>query len=776
MLFCLEFEGLDAHEAAWRKSAANKLLNDTTLGALLEDIAGQVIEMAQQSVPPDKQIPAAQYLSLLKHAARDGLAVGVSGKAPGPPRMAIVIRKGNRPDAIKILESVAAEGPEQPGPKPEAMQKNGRTVHPLGNDAAWWLEKDDLILASKAGLDGIFEVIAGKQPSAASHPHRVALSKPENGFEPAAYGFFDVSALPPLPPDAVALGFDGVKRIEVQWGFQDDALLTHVRLVAPSPRRGALALLDQPTFDLKSLPPIPAGQPVFAVLSIDPGKTYDQIVAIAKESDPANGQNRVEGFENGIRGQFSLDLKSDLLKHLGPKLAIYSQATAPAPAGDPMAMMMAAYTGLTLTCQVRDEAALAKQMEVLIKGINQVLAQRPAGAGDPPQFHKKEGPRTEYVLENLPPGAVAEGPMALFSPTIALDREQLIISGTSAGAEKALALGPGPADRRWSATGAYERVAQRLPLNLKMLAMVDPRETMPAMIENLPQIVQALNTQMANARRGGQVPAFNLRLDPEKLPRADQLRPLLFPASTAITADANGISLFQREAVPGFTSPTTSGVLVALLLPAVQSAREAARRAQCTNNEKQIMLAMHNYISANNVFPHDITDKDGKPLLSWRVSILPYIEQQDLYNRFKMDEPWDSPHNKELLKEMPPTYLCPSRAKPEPITTSYRGLSGAGAIFEADHPVGLQDVTDGTSNTIAVVEAKDAVPWTKPDDLPFDPAANPSLYGAGSTHPGGFNVGFCDGSVRFIKTSINTMVFKALITRNGGEVLAADAF
>src|SRR5208337_936304 len=103
-------------------------------------------------------------------------------------------------------------------------------------------------------------------------------------------------------------------------------------------------------------------------------------------------------------------------------------------------------------------------------------------------------------------------------------------------------------------------------------------------------------------------------------------------------------------------------VLIALLLPAVQSAREAARRAQCVNNIKQIMLAMHNYISANNAFPRDITDKNGKPLLSWRVAILPYVEQGVLFDKFKLDEPWDSPHNQELLKYMPLVYQCPSRA------------------------------------------------------------------------------------------------------------------
>ena len=356
------------------------------------------------------------------------------------------------------------------------------------------------------------------------------------------------------------------------------------------------------------------------------------------------------------------------------------------------------------------------------------------------------------------------------------------MSGTSAAAEKALALTGAPADRRWSATGAFVPMAQRLPGNMVILNVADPRDTLPVLIDNLPAIVQAYNSQvqqasrMAQARGGRPGPDMTVNLDANKLPTAEQLRPLLFPASTAISVDAKGIHLLQREAIPSLTSPTSAGVLVALLLPAVQAAREAARRAQCTNNLKQILLAFHNYVSANNAFPRDYTDKDGKPLLSWRVAILPYLEQGDLYNKFKLDEPWDSPNNKPLLKEMPQVFMCPDRTKAEPFTTTYRGFSGPGAMFETDKNITFADVTDGTSNTIAVAESKDAVPWTKPDDLPFDPQAAPSLFGAGSPHPGGFNCGFADGSVRFIKNSISVIVFKALITRAGGEVIANDAF
>jgi prepilin-type processing-associated H-X9-DG protein len=299
-----------------------------------------------------------------------------------------------------------------------------------------------------------------------------------------------------------------------------------------------------------------------------------------------------------------------------------------------------------------------------------------------------------------------------------------------------------------------------------------------------PQVSRALVTRAGGeiaipaeiALKPGQIgrprPTAGLRVDPDKIPPAVELSRLLFPASTALAIDSEGATLVVRESFPSVASPAASGVLVALLLPAVQSAREAARRAQCVNNLKQIGLAMHNYHSANASLPRPaITDKQGKPLLSWRVAILPYLDAVGLYNKFKLDEPWDSPHNQALLKEMPPTYVCPSRARVEPFTTTYQVFTGNGALFESGRDVGFAEVTDGLSNTLMVIEAKKEVPWTKPDDLPFDPAAKAPLFGAGSLHPMGFNALLADGSVRFLKNTIEMKVMRSLITRRGGEVV-----
>ena len=279
---------------------------------------------------------------------------------------------------------------------------------------------------------------------------------------------------------------------------------------------------------------------------------------------------------------------------------------------------------------------------------------------------------------------------------------------------------------------------------------------------------------------------FRLQVDPDSIPDADQIRQYLFPSQFSLAVNDSSIRMTSTGAFPLPTPSLDVGmetpVLIALLLPAVQSAREAARRAQCVNNLKQIGLAFHNYASANNGFPATaITSPDGKPLLSWRVAILPYIEQQPLYQKFKLDEPWDSPHNKELIKYMPQIYACPSgNMVGGPNTTTYRVFSGKGALLDPARPTTIAEVTDGTSNTIMVVEAKQAVPWTKPDELPFDPdvAAHPPapLFGAGSFHPGGFNAAFADGSVRFIKLSINLNTLRALITKAEGEVIDINSY
>jgi prepilin-type processing-associated H-X9-DG protein len=284
--------------------------------------------------------------------------------------------------------------------------------------------------------------------------------------------------------------------------------------------------------------------------------------------------------------------------------------------------------------------------------------------------------------------------------------------------------------------------------------LTDPNAPTPESIEKLPEAAEALLGLAALNQVDEVIQNLPLRKEGSDL-RLD----VTLPRGPLTVAAAGSV------------------VSVGLLLPAVQKVREAAARAKDQNNLKQIALAMHNYHSVNNTFPpHAIYSKDGKPLLSWRVAILPYIEQDNLYRQFKLDEPWDSPNNKRLIAQMPQIYLVPnSRPTKEPGMTFYQVFVGKDAGFERrEKGTSLPDVTDGTSNTILVAEGADPVIWTKPDDLTFD-AAKP-LPKLGGHYPGGFNVAFMDGSVRFLRQTIDPQTLRALITRNGGEVVNGDGF
>lgn len=212
-----------------------------------------------------------------------------------------------------------------------------------------------------------------------------------------------------------------------------------------------------------------------------------------------------------------------------------------------------------------------------------------------------------------------------------------------------------------------------------------------------------------------------------------------------------------------------TGFLIGLLLPAVQASREAARRMQSSNNLKQIALAMHNYHDAYGTLPKAaITSPDGEPLLSWRVSLLPFLDQGQLYDQFRLDEPWDSPHNAALIQQMPALYA--SAGQPlKPGHTTYHAATGERMLFPPDHEIKFADVTDGLSNTLMVLEGNAAsqVPWTSPEYLEIDD--NDPLANFRGARPGGFHAAIGDGSVRFLADMIDWEVFKALLTRDGQE-------
>jgi hypothetical protein len=252
---------------------------------------------------------------------------------------------------------------------------------------------------------------------------------------------------------------------------------------------------------------------------------------------------------------------------------------------------------------------------------------------------------------------------------------------------------------------------------------------------------------------------------------AKVLQPLLELATGALEkaeVKADGTTLTAQ--VSAEIGPAVTKALDAL--PAVLEA--AAGRVQTSNNLKQIGLALHNYHDTYGNFPGNVMSPDGKVLMSWRVAILPFIEQDNMYRALDLTKAWDDPVNAKILANMPKVFEVRGREAEKGKTYlqmpySPKALPGGSPFLVPGQKTTFANITDGTSNTLMVVEATDAVSWAKPDDLLFDPQKLPKL---GDPKTKRFHTALGDGSVRIFKRDkLTDDQLKALLTINGGEVI-----
>lgn len=257
---------------------------------------------------------------------------------------------------------------------------------------------------------------------------------------------------------------------------------------------------------------------------------------------------------------------------------------------------------------------------------------------------------------------------------------------------------------------------------------------------------------------------------------------VLFIAACAIAGYFLEPYLFGSAVCNIFAFALLGAVVLGLMLSAMPRAGcTGGRRSQCLNNLKQIGLGLQTYADINGCFPPAyVADSEGRPMHSWRVLILPYIEHKPLYKLYDFNDPWDGPRNRLLAKSIPLCYQCPSDpALPGTANTSYVAITGPQTLWAGDTAAEFEDISDGTSNTLAVVEiAGSGINWMEPRDLPFS-ALNlgvnaPRGGGISSTHPGAANVVFCDGSTRTVQSNIPVDVLKAFATKSGGETLGEE--
>jgi len=245
------------------------------------------------------------------------------------------------------------------------------------------------------------------------------------------------------------------------------------------------------------------------------------------------------------------------------------------------------------------------------------------------------------------------------------------------------------------------------------------------------------------------------------------------PYETPHTAGESPVpktSTLTRRLVEVLTVLAIVGILVALLLPAIRSSPEAARRVQCANNLKQIALALQNYeVVYHSLPPAHTVDTDGKPLHSWRTLILPYLEQKSLYERIDLSKPWNDPANKEAYETELSVYQCPSAVCP-PSHTTYLAVVAPNGCFRPTEPRKLSEITDEPRLTLMVLEvdSEHGVHWMSPTD-----ASEQMILDFGTVarlpHPGGAPAVCVDGQVLFLGSGLKVATLRALISIDGHD-------
>jgi hypothetical protein len=365
------------------------------------------------------------------------------------------------------------------------------------------------------------------------------------------------------------LGLDAVKRIVGRWGFQGKALLTDVRVVAPAPRHGIAAWLDQPAFRKDRLPPIPRETSTFAVDSLDLAATYHKTVGVLKALEPGL-DGEIGQFERAIHEATGLRLREDLLNHLGPEWSFIRLQSGEHHAGDETDLDPTEYA---LVAGVRDTEAFGKLLDSVASRINQYVRQAEKG-DDKEQDGKSQVDPPILALERLPApdrGYRLTSPARLVpwlsdevQPTILVGKSFVALASNPVRARAALAA-ESQAGNRWTPSGEVAQAFECLPDRLTLLIVGDHRESAwPDALARLPAMVQSLSAMLGGfAGADPSTPAgllsvfgipgpgaFRLRIDPARIPKAEQLRPYLFPSVLAATVDERGWRLISREAFP----------------------------------------------------------------------------------------------------------------------------------------------------------------------------------------------------------------------------------
>ncbi|MGO8691020.1 MAG: DUF1559 domain-containing protein [Thermoguttaceae bacterium] len=586
-----------------------------------------------------------------------------------------------------------------------------------------------------------------------------------------------------------AAGLGNVTSLSAVSGLDGDGMVTRMLVGIKGEPAGVFSIAAGQPLSAADLAPIPRDANFALAARVDASQVLETILRIAGKIDPQDPEEFNANLKQ-LKQQTGVDLRQDVLASLDDVWCAYNSP-------DEGGLIL---TGLTGVVRVKDYDRLSAAQAKLLAAAKAALGQD----AEPATTTEKAVP-TKRVLESAPGAKTAEeqereeeaamrqprfGPPPRprtrieqlhfagqdiyfvsggnglpFAPAWCLTPKELIVALFPQQIKAYLTRG---ADFKSLATAADVAALVRPGEAPVALSYFDGRKLLDYLYPMVCMGMQTVSGELARERIG---------LNVSIIPSAPAIYKHLRPSSTVVRRVEGGIEVISRGTLPGSSLTLAAPMAAYYSMSALPASRNSARRVQSMNNMKQISLAMISYQAALGTFPpaYIADKKTGKPLLSWRVAILPYLDRMDIYNQFHLDEPWDSPHNKRLSDTVIAVYRSPnSHSKGN--MTNYLTVRGDDTAFPGKEGIGPGDITDGTSNTIMVVEASDekAVPWAKPDDLPYDdkhPAA-----GLVGLWPGSFNVAFCDGSVRSISATIDAETLRRLFNRHDGKPVDPRTF
>jgi type II secretory pathway pseudopilin PulG len=784
------YDGADAHMLEIKQTADWRALEETQLMA-------RVLDLVQMVATASSEQTGIVVRQLLDHIRRKGLtaAVALGGEDAGLPVLGVVLHEAGRYGSL--VASLLRELPESTvGDVGEAELLAGRKAYvlrsPGGLELTWWDEGGHLAIGVGTGAwQWMLAARVGDIESLDRSPMWAGLRSAE-GFETTSFGWFDVDSLvqrfgaQQLPPFASGtsltvqqflrqLGITGLRSVTMQTGFRGAATWSETR-VNGSVDPGVLQRYLKPTvLKLDELPPLPQKVSGFSAAKLNLAGLMDASMAMGVRLQGVMGDDPLIGTDGAFNWLQSFVGGYTLRQFLGGLGDVWCEYN------DPQPMVVPVGYSPVLAVSVRDQEAVAAglyRLESLLQGVL-------AGAGGVTLERAQKGDRSYWTLKS------EELPVA---PTLMLTKSWLAIA-VNPPALEGLVLREAGEQGRWVPDELVQGALSELPGEFGSISVSDPVPTYRQMFETLPMALLVLNSQvLPNLGEGLELP-FGL----EDMPAAESVLEPMFPNVSVGYATEGGYAWKTRQSVPGtpvgnLSAGAVGGVLVALLLPAVQQAREAARRTQSKNNLRTIGLALHNYHDVFGHFPRGTPEQPDRPVeerLSWAYELLPYLEEAVAYEGADREQGWAGQGNAELIGKKFDVFRNPSQPGQREYESAgdYVAIAGVGAnaaelpdndlkagIFGYDRKTSFRSVTDGTSNTMMVADSSQPnvsmFAGGKPTVRGF--SQQPYLNGPdgiGSPHPGIVHVLMADGSVRALAVETDPQIIEALATKAGGEVV-----